>query len=72
MRIICFEPMETDNNGKTTAICGAVQMTGFDPAKHTLRSDLPCRGCGQVGNFDSADKNSLLVVNKHIKPVREL
>ena len=79
MKIICFEPMETDNNGKTTAICGAVQMTGFDPLKHTLRSDLPCRGCGKAGNFDGVgddwtaeNHNGLPAINSHAKPVREL
>tara|TARA_Y100000389_G_C17456190_1_gene518336 strand:- start:1986 stop:2261 length:276 start_codon:yes stop_codon:yes gene_type:complete len=77
MMIICFKPMTT-NNGEP-AICGAVQMTGFDGSKHTLRSDLPCRGCGEAGHYDGVGDdwtamkhNGLQAINSATKPVREL
>jgi len=52
-------------------------MTGFDGDKHTLRDDLPCRGCGEVGHYDGyygvlkSDEHRL-VVNGHVEPVRNL
>ena len=77
MKIVCFKPMKTDD-GKD-AICGAVQMTGYNPGKHTLRVDLPCRGCGQVGHYDGVGDdweakrvNGLPAINSQVKPVREL
>jgi len=77
MKIVCFNSMKTDD-GKN-GICGAVQMTGFNPGKHTLRQDLPCRGCGQVGNYDGVGDdwtakvhNQLPAINGNTKPVREL
>ena len=61
------------------AICGAVQMTGFDGSKHTLRQDLPCRGCGEVGHYDGygsllkySENSENVVLNGHVKPVRNL
>ena len=79
MLIVCFKTMETDDEGNTTAICGAVQMTGYDPAKHTLRWDRKCNGCGCAGNYDGVGNdwtaethNGLRAVNSHVKPIREL
>lgn len=77
MKIVCFKPMETDDGRR--GICGAVQITGYDPSKHTLRQDLPCRGCGLAGNYDGVGDdwtaeavNKLPTVNGTVKPVREL
>ena len=78
MKIICFKTMTEDDDGKTTALCGAVQMTGFDPSKHTLRNERPCKGCGAKGHYDGAgddwtaeSHNGLPAINSHIKPIRE-
>jgi hypothetical protein len=75
MYIICFNQLKT-KEGKN-AVCGAVQMTGFDFSKHTLRQDLPCRGCGEEGHYDGysvllQDDEHTTVLNGHVKPVREL
>ena len=79
MKIICFETLKVDDEGKTTHICGAVQMTGFIPGKHTIRNETPCKGCGAVGNYDgvsdswSAERDSgLVTINWDIEPKREL
>ena len=75
MYIICFNQLKT-KEGKN-AVCGAVQMTGVDLSKHTLRQDLPCRGCGEVNNYDGynhelkSDEHRV-VLNGHVEPVRNL
>jgi len=77
MKIVCFNP-RTGRNG-LPAICGAVQMTGFIPGKHTLRQDRPCDGCGKAGHYDGVgddwtamEVNGLEAVNSDVKPIREL
>ena len=76
MKIVCFNRIEVDGE---EGICGAVQMTGFQPGKHTLRSDLPCRGCGEAGHYDgvgddwtSQVHNGLPSANGDVEPVRNL
>jgi hypothetical protein len=75
MNIICFNNVKIKNGPQI--FCGAIQMTGYDGSKHTLRQDLPCRGCGQVGHYDGFNgvlesNQGHLVVNGHVEPVREL
>lgn len=77
MKIVCFKSMQTGDGKK--AICGAVQMTGFNPGKHTLRQDLPCRGCGEAGHYDGVGNNwtamghnKLPAINGDATIVREL
>jgi hypothetical protein len=72
MKIVCFKPMKTED-GKQ-AICGAVQMTGFNPGKHTMRNDRPCDGCGEANHYDGVgdDWNSVNAINGDVKPIREL
>jgi len=75
MNIICFNQLKIKEG--TTATCGAVQMTGYDGSKHTLRQDLPCRGCGEAGHYDGwtgtlTSHNGALVINGHVAPVRNL
>ena len=76
MFIICFNQMGETDDGRVR-VCGAVQMTGFNGAQHTLRQDLPCRGCGEAGHYDGyfvklTDNEHNVVVNGDITPVREL
>lgn len=75
MKIVCFNPMTKDGR---KAICGAVQMTGFDFSKHTLRQDRPCSGCGEAGHYDGVGDdwtaevhNQLPTVNGDTAPIRE-
>lgn len=70
MKIVCFNQVET-NEGPTT--CGAVQMTGFNFSKHTLRFDRPCDGCGAAGHYDGVADDAVIVgINSaDVKPIRE-
>ena len=85
MYIICFNTlkpitrkMSSDGSSdRKLRVCGAVQMTGFDGPKHTIRQDLPCRGCGAVGHYDGMsrkleDNGHSTVVNGDVEPVRVL
>ena len=84
MYIICFNQFEpiTEKNSDGSSdrklrVCGAVQMTGFDGPKHTIRQDLPCRGCGAVGQYERwsrklEDNGHSTVVNGDVEPVRVL
>ena len=77
MMIVCFKPMKTEDGKR--AICGAVQMTGYKPGKHTFRQDRPCDGCGEAWHYDGVGDdwdamkvNGLPAINSHVKPIREL